>query len=388
MKVVILGSAHPLRGGLAVFNERLCQAFLNQQHQAQIYTFSLQYPSLLFPGKSQYTTEPAPKGIPITVAVNSINPLNWFSVGKKIATLQPDILIIKFWLPFMAPCFGTIAKQVKKYSPQTQVVTILDNVVPHEKRPLDTSLTRYFLSQCNAFVAMSNEVMNDLQPFLTPTQKNKTALIPHPIYDNFGEPLNIVAARQYLQLNTGINDKYILFFGLIRSYKGLDTLLEAMANPQIKAQNIKLIVAGEFYEPEEPYHQIIQKYQLQQNIILHTRFIPDSEVKYYFCAADLVVLPYKTATQSGITQIAYHFEKPMVVTNVGGLPEIVPHNEVGYVIPPENPTELAETILNYYQNKAQADYVSHFNIRAQKYKFSWENMRDGIIKLTTQNPEN
>ncbi|MEY2828561.1 MAG: hypothetical protein RIQ33_419, partial [Bacteroidota bacterium] len=241
-KIVILGSAHPLRGGLAAFNERLAKQFQDEQNEVIVYTFSLQYPSFLFPGTSQYTDEAAPKDLNIKIKVNSINPFNWIKVGLEIANQKPDILIVKFWLPFMGPCFGTILRLVKR-NKTTKVISILDNVIPHEHRIGDKQFTQYFLKPVDGFIAMSASVKKDLHSFLP---QAKCDFIPHPIYDNFGEIISKQAARA--KLNIADDEKIILFFGFIRKYKGLDWILEAMKNEDLKKQNIKLLVAGEFYE--------------------------------------------------------------------------------------------------------------------------------------------
>ena len=336
MKVIILGSAHPLRGGLAAYNERLAREFIRQGHSVQIYTFSLQYPSFLFPGTSQYSDQPAPDDLYIHVKVNSLNPLNWLSVGREIAKLNADLLIVKFWLPFMAPCLGTISRMVKK-NKKTKVISIIDNIIPHEKRVGDFQLASYFVNSVDGFIAMSESVLEDLKKF---DDKKPAIFSPHPLYDNFGEAISKTEAYQKLGLE--INTEYLLFFGFIRDYKGLDILLHAMADERIRQLNVKLIVAGEFYTDAKPYAEMITQLNIADKLILKTDFIPDDEVRNYFCAADMVVQPYKHATQSGVTQICYHFDRPMLVTNVGGLPEIVPNGKVGYVVEP-NAQAVADT---------------------------------------------
>ena len=371
-KIIILGSAHPLRGGLAAFNERLAKQFQDENNEVIIYTFSLQYPSFLFPGTSQYTDEPAPKDLNIKIKVNSINPFNWIKVGLEIAKHKPNILIVKFWLPFMGPCFGTILRLVKR-NKTTKVISILDNVIPHEHRIGDKQFTQYFLKPIDGFIAMSASVKKDLHSFLPDA---KCDFIPHPIYDNFGEIISKQAARA--KLNIKDDEKVILFFGFIRKYKGLDWILEAMKNEDIKNQNIKLLVAGEFYEDRKYYDEIIERNQLQNQLYLHTDFIPNDEVKNYFCAADCVVQPYKTATQSGISQMAYHFEKPMIVTNVGGLPEIVPNEKVGYVVE-QNPEAIAQAILKFYQLNKENEMVE--NVKVEKKKYGWNTITNSIYNL-------
>jgi len=364
MNIAILGSAHPLRGGLAAFNERLAQQLQQQGHDVVIYSFSLQYPSFLFPGKTQFTDEPAPAGLKIKTVVNSVNPLNWLSVGAEMNRERFDLVIVKYWLPFMGPCFGTILRLAKK-NKHTRVVCIVDNIIPHEKRAGDKPFTKYFIGPVDAFVTMSMDVLKDVKTFT-----DKPAFFtPHPIYDSYLEAVSKDEACRKLGLDA--QKKYVLFFGFIREYKGLDLLLEAMADSRIRAAGIELIAAGEYYnkDVEAKNNSIVEKHSLQSVVHLTTDFIPNSEVRYYFSVADLVVQPYKHATQSGITQIAYHFEKPMVVTNVGGLAEVVPDGKVGFVAEPE-PASIADAILRFYQPNSLPGL--HENILFEQKKYSWE----------------
>lgn len=368
MKIAIIGSAHPLRGGLAAFNERLAEELQQQGHTVVIYSFSLQYPNFLFPGKTQFTDEPAPAGLNIKTVVNSVNPFNWRTVGGQIKKENYDLILVKYWLPFMGPAFGTILRRAK--TKNTKVICIVDNIIPHEKRPGDSAFTKYFIKPVDAFVTMSRDVLKDVKTF---TDK-PAAFTPHPVYDSYGAGVSKEEACKKLNLDP--NKKYILFFGFIRKYKGLDLLLEAMNDARVKQAGIELIVAGEYYDDAAAYNEIIEKHSLHNSVHLFTDFIPNSEVRYYFSAADVVVQPYKTATQSGITQIAYHFEKPMVVTNVGGLAEVVPDGEVGYVAEPE-PTSIADAVLKFYNvpitNLPQ-------NILREKAKYSWQTFTDVMLK--------
>lgn len=367
-KIIIVGPAYPFRGGLAAFNERLARELQHIGHEVIIYTFSLQYPKFLFPGKSQYSDAPPPKDLQIHIKINSINPFNWWKTGWQIRKKHPDLVICRYWLPLMAPCFGTILRLIKRRS--TTIVSLLDNVIPHEKRPGDNWLTRYFIAACDAFIAMSKSVVEDLRKF---DLKKPVQLIPHPLYDHFGEKIPKSLARQKLGLPE--NGKIILFFGFIRRYKGLDILLKAMSDERIRQANIRLLIAGEFYEDKSFYDAIIEQNNLKDQLILHTDFIPDDEVKFYFCAADLVVQPYRSATQSGITPLAYHFEKPMIVTNVGGLPEMVADEKVGLVSDPD-PQSIADSILKFYLIGEE-----HFIpfIQKEKQQYSWERMAKAIL---------
>jgi glycosyltransferase involved in cell wall biosynthesis len=375
--VIILGPAHPLRGGgLTTFNHRLARAFIQAGYDCHIYSFSLQYPSFLFPGSSQYTDEPAPEGLTIHSRVNSINPINWWLVGEELRRLRPDIIVARYWLPFMGPALGTILRRVRK-NKHTRIIALTDNVIPHERRPGDIPFTKYFLKSCDAYITMSEKVMQDLRSF----EKEKPALqVPHPLYDNFGEPVSRQEARAALRqkgVSMGDDDKLLLFFGFIRKYKGLDLLFEAMTDSRIRAAGIKLLVAGEFYEDERGYREQIDRSGIGPSLLLRTDFIPDQDVKYYLCAADAVVQPYRNATQSGVTPLAYHFEKPMIVTDVGGLPALVPHERVGLVVKPEA-TALAEGILKFFELGSE-HFIPH--LRSEKEKYSWSRLVDSIVSL-------
>ena len=372
MKVVILGSAHPLRGGLAAYNERLAREFIRQGHSVVIYTFSLQYPDFLFPGTTQYSDQPAPDDLYIHVRVNSINPFNWLSVGQEIKKLKADLLIIKYWLPFMAPCLGTIAR-IARRNKKTKVVSVIDNIIPHEKRFGDFALSNYFVKSVDGFIAQSRSVLDDLNKF---DSRKPKIFSPHPLYDNFGPVISKAEAIEKLGLE--INGQYILFFGFIRDYKGLDILLQAMADPRISDSYVELIVAGEFYSDSQPYLDLIEKLGIKKKVILRTEFIPDDMVRYYFCAADIVVQPYKHATQSGVTQICYHFNRPMLVSNVGGLPEIVPHGQVGYVCEPDA-ASIAQYLDEFYRE--HKEYLFSENIKVEKAKYTWSAMLDNIKKV-------
>ena len=371
-RVIIIGPAHPLRGGgLTTFNHRLAKEFMAQGHDCQIYSFSLQYPSFLFPGKSQYSDGPAPEKIIIQSVINSINPFNWIKIGNRLKKEKPDIIVVRFWLPFMGPALGTILKRVRK-NKHTKIICLADNVIPHEKRFGDKPFTKYFLKSCDAFITMSEKVLGDLRLF----QKIKPAtLVPHPLYDNFGEIISKTKARKHLGLPE--NEKIILFFGFIRKYKGLDLLFEAMADERIKQSGIKLLVAGEFYEDRRAYDEQIAKLGIKDDLILHTDFIPDDKVKNYFCAADVVIQPYRNATQSGVTPLAYHFEVPMIVTNVGGLPALVPHEKAGLVTEPDSKS-IADSITRFYQ-LGEDYFIPH--LRNEKQKYSWSKMISSIFQL-------
>lgn len=369
MKIVLVGTAYPYRGGLASFNEALIRKLQTRGIACGIKTFSLQYPNFLFPGETQFSDSPPPQDLKIQRLVNAINPFNWIKIGRQIAKEKPDIVLLKYWTPFMSPCLGSIAYFAKR-NKHTQVIAVLDNIIPHEQHFFDKWLTKYFVRQIDSFIYMSKEVGEQLKQFTT---TKPSIFSPHPVFENFGDKVSKQEAAQVLQLDD--QKKYVLFFGFVRDYKGLDWLLEAWGKIENKS-NKKLIIAGEYYSNKEKYLSIIQKYNLQDSIVLIDKFINNEDVKYYFSIADVVVQPYKHATQSGVTQIAYHFEKPMIVTNVGGLSEIVPNGKVGFVVEP-NVENIHQGIENFFQSNI--DFLPF--IQEEKKKYSWEFMVDNILKL-------
>ncbi len=370
MRLALIGTTYPFRGGIAAFNERLAKELIQNGHDLTLYTFTVQYPSFLFPGKTQYSTDNPPKNLTIHRCVNSINPLNWISVGNEIKKKKYDIVIIPFWLPLMGPSLGTLARIIKK-NKHSKILSIAHNIIPHESRLGDKWLTKYFTNHVDGFLAMTKNVMKDLESFNTICPK---VLSPHPIYDNFGESIDRNEALKHLKLDNSYS--YMLFFGLIRDYKGLDLLLEAFA--EIKNKKIKVIIAGEYYSDKAPYKELIHNLKLEEKIIEVDKFIPDSEVNYYFSACDIVVQPYKSATQSGVTQIAYHFDKPMIVTDVGGLKEMCPDGKVGYVVPPQS-DKIKDAILKFYESTDKKKMIE--NIKEEKKNYSWSNFTNVLFSL-------
>lgn len=371
MKTIkIIGPAYPYRGGIATTNERLAQEFISMGFDVDIETFTLQYPSILFPGKTQYNLKTAPKELTIKRTINSIDPINWLRVGRRIGKEKPDLVIIRYWLPFMAPCLGTIAGLIRRNG-HTNIICLADNIIPHERHIGDRLLTNYFIQRIDGLIAMSKSVLTDATSF---RENLQLGYCPHPIFDNYGERLSFEAAKQ--KLNLDINTKYLLFFGFIRDYKGLDLLLNAFADARLRKFPVKLLIAGEYYSSPEPYLELIKKNHLEDLIELRTEFIADEEVNLYFSAADMVVQPYKSATQSGVTQIGYHFNKPMLVTNVGGLSEIIPDGLIGYVIEPDS-QKIADALVDFYENERMAEFET--NIVDEKKKFSWANMVNSFL---------
>ena len=371
--IVLVGSAYPLRGGgISTFNELLATKLQDAGHQVKIVTFSLQYPNFLFPGKTQYALEPRAEHLNIEVSLNSINPFSWIKVGRKIKRESPDVVIFRYWTPFIAPCLGKVGRIIRK-NKKTKVVAIADNVIPHETSFYDKPLTQYFVNSCDGFVTMSEAVLKDLEQFDT----SKPALYnPHPMYENFGPALSKASSKEILGLE--LDGKYLLFFGFIRKYKGLDILLKAFADKRIQEAGIKLIIAGEYYDKPDAYRKIIAEHNLGNAIVQVNDFIPDSEVSTYFSAADIVVQTYKTATQSGVTQIAYYYNKPMLVTNVGGLAELVPHNKVGYVTSTDT-LEIADAIIDFYENNREPEFVE--NIKTERERFTWDTMMQKLLEV-------
>ena len=369
-KVIIIGPAFPFRGGIANFNNALAQEYYDRGDQVTLYSFTLQYPGFLFPGTTQYESGDAPKNLNIKTLINSVNPFNWINVARKINAEKPDYVVVRYWLPFMAPCLGTIACLLNK---KIKILAITDNVIPHEKRIGDTLFTRYFVKSCDAFLSLSASVLDDLSKFTNTTYKK---FIPHPIYNVFGDKIPKAKALENLGLNS--EDKHLLFFGFVRKYKGLDLMLKAISDSRIKAMGIKLIIAGEFYDDKTEYTDLIADLGIAKNIIMKSDFIPANKVKDYFCSADMITQTYRTATQSGVTQIAYSFDRPMLVTDVGGLAEIVPHNKVGYVTS-QNPTEIADAIIDFYTNNKEEEFSD--NTSLEKKRFSWKFFIEGLDEL-------
>ncbi len=376
-KILIVGSAWPFRGGgISTFNQVMARELQKMGYEVRILTFTLQYPSFLFPGKTQYADEPAPSDLTIDVKLNSISPFNWLRTGWHYRKQKPDLVIFRFWTPFMGPAFGTLSRLIKGNN-HSRVIAITDNVIPHEKSWIDRPFTHYFLKACDAFLCMSRAVLQDLENF----DRNKPKIYhPHPLYDNFGDRVPQEKAREYLGLSGDL--RYFLFFGFIRPYKGLDLLLEAFAKVHTQIPDARLMVAGEFYEDPEPYLIQIEKLGIKEKVILKTEFIPDDEVKYYFSSADLVTQTYRHATQSGVTQIAYHFGIPMLVTDVGGLAETVPHHQAGYVVNPKD-DEIAGALLDFFTSQRSVHMKNQ--ITALKERFGWPAFLKSLLSLSSAN---
>lgn len=366
-KIAILGPAHPFRGGIAQGNHRLAQELVRQGHQVEIYTFTLQYPSWLFPGKTQYSPDSAPENLRIRRVLSSLNPISWFKTARAILSYAPQILLIRYWHPIMIPCFSVICLLVRRAKlADLRIIMLADNLISHERHLGERLLCRLLLRLPHAFMVMSEQVSHDLQSL---GYTGKIAYCPHPLFDHFGAKVSRTQALRKLRLRS--DKRYLLFFGLIREYKGLDLLLKAMSDRRIRQLGLELIVAGEFYRNPQAYYQQVHALALGERVHFYSYFIPDHEVSSYFCAADLLVQPYKNATQSGISQIAYHFDLPMVLTKVGGLAETISHGVNGYSVACDSEA-IADAIVDFYtQHREQTMRAA---IEAQKSQYSWAKM--------------
>ena len=370
MKIVIVGTAYPLRGGIAHYIA-LLHKHLSKKHDVEVVTFSRQYPRMLFPGKSQEEQGGESDAVASEQLIDSVNPLTWYSAARKIAAKQPDLLIFKYWMPFFAPCFGVIARQVKKRT-GAKILFICDNVIPHEKRPGDRMLTRFAFRAVDFFIVQSKAVERELLAFHPSAQYR---FVPHPVYEIFGRSLRKSEARKKLRIS---DERVILFFGFVRKYKGLHTLLDAM--PRILEKiKLRLLVVGEFYGDEDLYRKQVSDLSLEQNVSVYSEYVPNEDVGMYFSACDVVVLPYVSATQSGIVQIAYQFDKPVIATGVGGLAEVVLDKKTGFIVPPENPNALADAVVRFYKEKRERLFRA--NVLKEKRKYSWSTLVKGIEQL-------
>ena len=372
MNIICIGPAHPLRGGIANFNTALCRSFSRAGHRASVISFSLQYPGFLFPGKTQVEEGEAPPDIPIRPLINSINPFSWMKVVRVIRAASPDMVVIHHWMPFIAMSLGYIVRRMKKKQ-ACPVIAIAHNVIPHEKKPGWKSMSRYLLSACDGYIVLSASLLDDLTTF---TDTGFKAFIPHPVYDHFGEAVDRGVAAGKLGLDPSL--KYLLFFGMIRKYKGLDLLIRAFALMKDRVPDLRLIVAGEFYSGQKEDMELINEFGLADRIILRDHFIPSGEVRYYFSLADLVTQPYRSASQSGVSQVAYHFGVPMLVTDVGGLAEIVPHMKVGYVTPVDEQS-IADAVVDFFLHDRAGTFRK--NIQSERKRFTWEAMTSRIEEM-------
>ncbi len=368
MRIVIVGTAYPLRGGIAHYNALLYRTLRERGHDVHVISFRRQYPSFLFPGRTQQDTGEEPIPIAAEPLLDSIGPISWVRIALRIKQYAPDLVIFKYWMPFFAPCYAGVILLSKLLHP-TRVLYICDNIVPHEHTPLDGLLTRLGLGFVDHFVVMSNIVHRDLLSFVPQAEVKQ---VPHPVYSIFGEPLPKEEARRRLGLGRG---NLILFFGYVRAYKGLHILLQAMPDVLRRVPAL-LLVAGEFYSDKSSYLDLVEQLGIGSAVTIVDEFIPNQDVRLYYSAADVVVLPYLSATQSGIVQIAYHFNKPLITTDVGGLPDEVRHGETGFVVPAGNPKALADAIVSFFREKRAAEFARQ--IAQHKGRYSWEKLAQAI----------
>jgi len=370
MYCIIVGPAYPLRGGIAHGTTLLYQE-LARRHRVEIITFSRQYPDILFPGKTQREAGGSTTATPSEELLDSINPLNWLRVGNMICERKPDLVIITYWMPFFGPCFGTLARRAKRNG-VTRILYLCHNIIPHEKRPGDLAFTRYAFKPADAFVVLSGAVEQELLSVVRHPRYRVSFL---PVYDIFGKKIDKTRARQELGITA---KRVLLFFGYIRKYKGLDYLLEALSLVKQRIDCVALVV-GEFYEGEERYRSMIRTLGIEKNVILYSGYVPNEEVGRFFSAADAVVLPYTSATQSGIVQIAYNFDTPVIATTVGGLGEVVKDEKTGFLVPPGNAAALADAILRFYDEGLQERFSGA--VAEEKKNYTWESLAGTIEDL-------
>jgi D-inositol-3-phosphate glycosyltransferase len=379
LRILIVGTAFPLRGGIAHYVSLLYKTLKQREHWVHIVSFYRQYPKILFPGKTQ--EEVGETAIPLEsdAVIDSVNPKSWYDAGKLAAKYQPDLLIFKFWLPFFAPAYGVISRVAKritrKNGKECKVLFIADNVIPHEKRPGDRIFTNFAFKVVDYFVVQSDSVERDL---LSIKPDAKYVKLQHPVYEIFGERVDRNEARKSLNIPADVPT--ILFFGYIRKYKGLDLLLQAMPEMIAKYPELRLIVAGEYYSNEAEIKALIDELKIPaKNLVLATDYIANEEVAKYFSAANAVVLPYRSATQSGIVQIAYNFDAPVIATPVGGLPEIVIDGTSGLITKDSEPASIAEKVIEFFDRDLEASFTQ--GVIEEKKKYSWSTFVEGIEQL-------
>ena len=370
MKIVLVGPFPPFRGGISDLNVALAH-HLSKRHVVHAINFTTQYPKVLFPGKTQLKKGDHALEVDSIRCLSSINPFSWRKAANKIIDLEPDLVLFSFWLAFFAPAFSGVAKKIKKYL-DANIMAICHNIIPHEEHLLDTRLTKRFFCFIDSFIVLSKKVENELLN-IVPGAKYKYS--PHPVYNIFKNTLSKEQAKAELNIAT---KKVLLFFGLIRKYKGLDILINAMEKINNELDDYTLLIVGECYENKAKYTDLIKNAGITDNVQCHYSFVPDNEVGKYFSASDVVVLPYKSASQSGIVQIAYNFDTPVIVSNVGGLPEIVDEGKTGYCVEPSS-NAFAKAIKAFYDK----DNINELNSNISDYKsqFSWDGIVNAIEEL-------
>jgi D-inositol-3-phosphate glycosyltransferase len=389
MRIVIVGTAYPLRGGIAHYIALLREALVRRGHVVRILTFKRQYPKILFPGKSQEEADSGAKQTSVArqeqlratdIVIDSINPLSWFRAGAIAAKFKPDLILFKYWMPFFAPAYGVIARVAKRIAKtrgqkEPQIVFIADNVIPHEKRPGDMQLTRFAFRAVDFFIVHSDAVEREL---LQVDPQAKHVKLPHGIFEIFGQAVSREDARRALNLPQ--EAPVILFFGYIRKYKGLDILLRAVPTLLERMPELRVVIAGEFYSNEAEHRSLITSLGIpEKNLLLATDYIPNEEVAKYFAASNVVVLPYRSATQSGIVPIAYQFDRSVIVTDVGGLRESVTDGVSGLIAREATPGAIAENVLRFFEEQFESRLAA--GVAEQKKKYSWDAFAEGLEKL-------
>ncbi|PXV62844.1 glycosyltransferase involved in cell wall biosynthesis [Dysgonomonas alginatilytica] len=368
MKIAILSPFYPYRGGIASFSNRLYQELEETESiEVSAFSFSLLYPSFLFPGKTQYVEgEDFASSIQSERILNSVNPFSWLSTAEAINKYNPDVVIIAYWMPFVAPALGTVCHLLDN---KIKIVSLIHNAIPHEKRFFDKVFAKYFFKKCDSFIVLSEPVKDDLGNLIS---QPKVMVTPHPIYDHYKERIDKSEACKLLHVDA--DKKNLLFFGLIRDYKGLDLLIESMSYLD---DSYQLIIAGECYGDFQKYQQLIDQSPFKENIKVFEQYIPDDMVTTLFSAADVLVLPYRDATQSGVVAVAYQMELPMIATNVGALGETILSSATGIVVE-VSPKAISEGIKSYFENGKQA-YLN--NVRTEKKRLSWSKFVEHLVKF-------
>jgi len=357
VRIFLIGPAPPWRGGISHHSSRLAEE-LSLHHEVELITFSRQYPSFLFPGRNQKEEHRTGLSVPVTASIDSMNPLSWIRVGMELRKRAPALAIFAHSLPFFGPCYGTIAA-IARRKKGIRTLFLCHNIIPHERHPGDMLLTRSAFRFADGFLVQSESVRRDL---LRLVPDARVAMAHHPVYDGFGAPIGKEEARARLGLPAG---KLLLFFGYVRPYKGLRVLLRAISH----LDDVTLVVAGEFYEPEASYRSLIADLGIGHRVVVNNTYVPKEEIPAYFSAADAVVAPYLSATQSGIIQLAFNFDKPVIATNVGGLGEVVQPGVTGRLVPPDDPEALARGIREFYERGEEASLRRSLSRR--KLEYSW-----------------
>jgi D-inositol-3-phosphate glycosyltransferase len=364
-RIAIIGPAWPFRGGLANFNERLAKEWMARGNHVTIHTFTKQYPDFLFPGTSQFSDSEAPSDLSIERSIHAYNPLQWRFAAATIAARTYDLVLIRFWLPAMGPALGHVAASLVGNS-GTRVVALIDNLYPHEPRPLDRWLTNKFIAHPHGFVTMSNMVASQLQQLVG---GKPVCQAPHPMYDDYGAAIEQSQAR--IKLGIERDAPVLLFFGFIRKYKGLDLLMHALNDQRLRDVGLKVVIAGEWYEESSPYKSLAAELNLDDMLIWHDHFISESNIATYFSAADAVVQPYRNATQSGISALSFAYSKPLISTRVGGLAEVIEDGQTGFLCDPE-PTSICDAIVRWIHTPDKDAMVNAIGQR--RSQMTWERL--------------